>query len=86
MVPPTTFHVERHLGQHLVTDWAAFHEVKTQRVEESKLGSAEKRRKQSNGMEKQKGATETGKIKRKQMKWKDRQEREAELELRERKQ
>lgn len=42
MVPPTTFHMERHLGQHLVTDWAAFHEVKTQKVEESKLGSARK--------------------------------------------
>lgn len=69
-----------HPGQDLRT---AFHAgAQTQRVEESNLGSVEKREKESKEMGRQK---ETGRINRKLKKWKDLQEREVEPELRERK-
>lgn len=72
--------MERHPGQHFRT---AFHAgVQTQRVEESKLGSVEKREKESKEMGRLK---EAGRINRKLKKWKDLQEREAEPELRDRK-
>lgn len=79
VVPSTTFHVERP-GRHLRTTFHAG--VQTQRVEESKLGSVEKREKESKEMGRQK---EAGRINRKLKKWKDLQEREAEPELRGRK-
>lgn len=72
--------MERHPGQHFRTAFNAG--VQTQRVEESKLGSVEKREKESKEMGRLK---EAGRINRKLKKWKDLQEREAEPELRDRK-